>query len=47
MRFLYAGIAVILWMSFLAYAGVFEIVSDEAMLIALSLVAAGGLAGGA
>ena len=47
MRFLYACIAVFLWGYLLLNSGVTEVVSNDAILIAMSIVAAGGLAGGA
>lgn len=47
MRFLYACIAIMLWCYLLGNCGVAEMVSNDTLLLALSIVAAGGLAGGA
>lgn len=47
MRFVYATIAVLMWGWLLGNCGVADMVSNDTILLALSIVAAGGLAGGA
>ena len=47
MRFLYACIAVVVWGYLLLNVGIVDMVSNDTLLLSLSIVIAGGLAGGA